>query len=454
MTYFTLTATSRTPTSRTRGVSAFLFCAAGLAMAAGAAPNDDADERADEYSAAGAKAEVSLEPVLPSETERRLRWSPRGTQIEWSEELPDDFPGAFGRFADEQADPVFGWVTLGPEDAEPRPFILARTEAGTEYRERLVIDTAGNGRVDESRDVFDVEAHESRGRMWVSHGGVVLDIIYSGGASPGGGDIVVPHEFSFWHTYPREGEQRDRENILRFSRRSWMEGVAELHGNQFRVQVIDARNNARYTTDDRWTLELVDGGEADEASAAENASSDESGDADAVATYTSEPRTGMDLDEPFFIDGQAYRLTDVAISGTRAVLKPTDDVPEIPEEDDTPDRPQSEHELAWLDDLDEGRQQAERREQPMLVKWTAVWCGPCRRMDREAFRDRVVVDLLRESFVIVEIDRDEQHELGAEHEIRALPTMQIFTPDGEEVDRRRGLQSPEQMEQWLTEYAE
>lgn len=396
----------------------------------------------------GTGVSVGVSPVLPSETDRRLMWSPRGTQLAWSAEMPDDWPEAIREFASDLIDPVFGELRIGPEDAEPRAFMLSRTDPDRAYREVLVLDSLGDGRIDPEREVFEAEARDVRGRMWVTHAPVVIEIDY--GPAPEGwpgwpGEkeeseeeqeaqrITAAHEFSFWHTYPREGDEPSE--VLRYTRRSWLEGEAELLGRRFRVQLIDANNDALYTTADRWTLEAMDdsaGGESGEG-------------------FTTEARTGISLREPFFIDGQAYRMTDLSMCGSWPRLEPTDDEPEIPEEDPGPERPRSEHELAWLKDLDEAKREAAAQSRPLMVKWTAVWCGPCRTMEREAFRDKVVVETLRSSFVIVELDSDEQHRLAREHEVRALPTIQFFNAEGEEVDRRTGLQTPERMEAWLEE---
>ncbi len=396
------------------------------------------------------KASIELRPVLPSEAGRGLSWSPRGTQMQWSEELPEHWPEPIRAFAAELIDPVYGEMAIGPAHAAKRPFMLARTAPDNPHREILVIDANADGRIDPGREVFTAEARDVRGRMWVTHAPVTLAIDYT--PKPQDEEEkdrdrprrterrdFVEHEFSFWHTYPREGEEES--NILRYTRRSWMEGEVSLLGRAFRIQVIDANNDALYTGADRWTLTPM--GPAPERPEAAD---------DPAAVFTTEARTGIGINDPFFIDGQAFRLAGICISGRTGAFKATDDAPVIPDRPAEPERPQSEHELAWIGDLDEAKREAARLGRPLLVKWTAVWCGPCRTMDREAYRDKAVVETLRGSFVIASIDFDEQHQLARQHAVRALPTIQIFDPSGEEVDRRVGLQTPVRMEAWLDEH--
>ncbi|MCC5787986.1 MAG: thioredoxin family protein [Phycisphaerales bacterium] len=423
-----------------------LTIAAAVTLAAGSVLAGEPSKQPADRSAA-AKAPIELRPVLPSEAGRSLPWSPRGTQMQWSDQLPDHWPEQIRSFASSLIDPVYGEMAIGPDHAAKRPFILARTSDANPHREILVIDANADGRIDTDREVFTAEARDVRGRMWVTHAPVTLAIDYT--PKPEEKDEerdrraerrdLVEHEFSFWHTYPREGDEES--NILRYTRRSWMEGEVSLLGRSFRLQVIDANNDALYTTSARWTLAPV--GPAPERP-------DEAD--DPAATFTTEARTGIGINDPFFIDGQAYRLSSICMSGRTGAFKAADDAPVIPDRPAEPDRPKSEHELAWIGDLDEAQREAQRLGKPLLVKWTAVWCGPCRTMDREAYRDKAVVETLRGSFVIASIDFDEQHQLARQHSVRALPTIQIFDPSGEEVDRRVGLQTPVRMEAWLDEH--
>ncbi|MDP2193538.1 MAG: thioredoxin [Alphaproteobacteria bacterium] len=68
---------------------------------------------------------------------------------------------------------------------------------------------------------------------------------------------------------------------------------------------------------------------------------------------------------------------------------------------------------------------------PVLVKFGAEWCGPCRMIAP------VLEEILAQesaSFDIVSIDVDEAPQVSAEFGIQTIPTMILFK-DGQKVDQ-------------------
>ncbi|TVQ29964.1 MAG: thioredoxin [Phycisphaeraceae bacterium] len=97
---------------------------------------------------------------------------------------------------------------------------------------------------------------------------------------------------------------------------------------------------------------------------------------------------------------------------------------------------------------DEALAAAAESDTPLLVYATAVWCGPCRIMEQTTWVDERVVERLRDSMVAIKLDVDEEPETARKLAVRAMPTMIVFV-DGEEFDRKVGLQTAEQMLEWL-----
>jgi thioredoxin 1 len=84
-----------------------------------------------------------------------------------------------------------------------------------------------------------------------------------------------------------------------------------------------------------------------------------------------------------------------------------------------------------------------------IVKATAVWCGPCKRMDQSTWRDAKVVAWLEKNAVVVAVDVDKEQDLARELRIQAMPTMVALKAGKDEFDRVVGYKSPEEFLAWL-----
>lgn len=69
-----------------------------------------------------------------------------------------------------------------------------------------------------------------------------------------------------------------------------------------------------------------------------------------------------------------------------------------------------------------------------LIKYTATWCGPCKKL--EPILHQLQLDLPNLSITVVDVD--EEPELAKEYKIKSLPTL-IFIKDKEEINRIAGL---------------
>jgi thioredoxin 1 len=71
---------------------------------------------------------------------------------------------------------------------------------------------------------------------------------------------------------------------------------------------------------------------------------------------------------------------------------------------------------------------------PVLVEFTATWCGPCRL--QAAVLERVAQE--DPGLYIGAVDVDAYPELAARYAVRGMPTLVVFK-DGKETNRRLGL---------------
>ncbi len=80
--------------------------------------------------------------------------------------------------------------------------------------------------------------------------------------------------------------------------------------------------------------------------------------------------------------------------------------------------------------------------QPVLVDFTAVWCGPCKMLDpvvkqlAEAWQGKVKV---------VKLDVDDNPNLAIEYLVMGVPTLMLFM-SGKPVERVTGYQPKDRLE--------
>jgi YHS domain-containing protein/thioredoxin-related protein len=106
-------------------------------------------------------------------------------------------------------------------------------------------------------------------------------------------------------------------------------------------------------------------------------------------------------------------------------------------------------EVRWQTDLKTAAREARRQQKPMLVEFTASWCGYCRRMKQTTFRDREVIRHVNGCFVPVSVDADKNRELMRAVGVTGLPTTVIISPKFEIVKKITGYQTPAQMSRHL-----
>jgi len=74
--------------------------------------------------------------------------------------------------------------------------------------------------------------------------------------------------------------------------------------------------------------------------------------------------------------------------------------------------------------------------QPVLVDFTAVWCGPCKMLDP------IVGQLAQEwagKVKVVKLDVDNNPDLAMQYQVMGLPTLMLFV-DGQPSQRLNGYQ--------------
>ncbi|WP_338700686.1 thioredoxin [Streptomyces sp. Q6] len=92
-------------------------------------------------------------------------------------------------------------------------------------------------------------------------------------------------------------------------------------------------------------------------------------------------------------------------------------------------------------------EQVLRAGKPVLVEFTATWCGPCRQLAPVL---RSIAEEERERLDVVAIDVDANPETAARYGVLSMPTLMVFKA-GEPVWSRVGARPKRRLLEELTE---
>lgn len=86
----------------------------------------------------------------------------------------------------------------------------------------------------------------------------------------------------------------------------------------------------------------------------------------------------------------------------------------------------------------------EKNDLPVLVDFWADWCGPCKSMAPTFTK----VALESEGILFAKVDTQKAQQVGAQAQIRSIPTL-IFFHKGKEIERISGALNQQQMKQFI-----
>ena len=85
----------------------------------------------------------------------------------------------------------------------------------------------------------------------------------------------------------------------------------------------------------------------------------------------------------------------------------------------------------------------------LLVKFGAVWCGPCR--TAQPILERVADDW-QDYVDVFSVDVDDDPDTAVRYSIRSVPTFILFSPDGEILTRYTGVLHKSAFDTLLSRY--
>ena len=99
--------------------------------------------------------------------------------------------------------------------------------------------------------------------------------------------------------------------------------------------------------------------------------------------------------------------------------------------------------VSWSPNVESALRTANDTNRLVLMKFTAEWCGPCKRFERETFARPAVAQYVNKNFVPVLVDIDKRKDLAKHLKVTRVPAVLIVSPEMIILSRTTGFQ-PEQ----------
>lgn len=93
----------------------------------------------------------------------------------------------------------------------------------------------------------------------------------------------------------------------------------------------------------------------------------------------------------------------------------------------------------WQDGLDAGQAEAAALDRPMVLLFTAGWCGPCQQFKHDVLTRPAAEEALQARFVPVQIDltdnsaRNPNMQVATNYGVSRIPTVLALSKDGERI---------------------
>jgi len=96
-------------------------------------------------------------------------------------------------------------------------------------------------------------------------------------------------------------------------------------------------------------------------------------------------------------------------------------------------RPNRASEIHWREWGDEAFAEAKRRDAPILLAISAVWCHWCHVMDETSYSAEDTIAFINEHFIAIRVDNDERPDVNRRYNMGGWPSTVFLTPDGDIV---------------------
>ena len=98
-------------------------------------------------------------------------------------------------------------------------------------------------------------------------------------------------------------------------------------------------------------------------------------------------------------------------------------------------------EVAWVTSRNVAFKKAVDDDKLVMIDFYAVWCGWCKKLDKDTYTDAGVVEL-SEKFVGLKVDAEKERKCAAKYKIEGFPTIVFTDPKENEIYRIGGYMPP------------
>ena len=106
---------------------------------------------------------------------------------------------------------------------------------------------------------------------------------------------------------------------------------------------------------------------------------------------------------------------------------------------------------AWSHDVRAAHKQSVRENRPMLLVFGAEWCTYCKKLEKTTLADSRVSKMIKDDFIPVHLDADEEKELMKILKIKSLPSTVIVSPDVQILGHTEGYKSTAEFTKYLAD---